>query len=70
MRRKRDLGLDTGGGARRAVGVMTKRLCKAAKRSRKLGVNRRHTKKASGLRGTNICSSFGARDHKRNFFSM
>ena len=35
------------GGAGRAVSVIRKRLCKAAKRSKRLGVIRRHTKKAS-----------------------
>ena len=61
-RRTRDLGVDTGGGSRRAVGVVRKRLCKAAKRSRRLAVIRRHTKKASALHSTNIWpfSSFGA----------
>ena len=61
-RRTRDLGVDTGGGSRRSVGVMRKRLCKAAKRSRRLAVIRRHTKKASSLHSTNIwpCASFGA----------
>ena len=62
MRRTRDLGLDTGAGARRAVRVMRKRLCEAAKPCGRLGVIRRYTKKASSLHGTNIwpCSSFGA----------
>ena len=61
-RRTRDLGVDTGGGARRAVGVMRKRLCKAAKRCKRLAVIRRHTSKASALHSTNIwpCSSFGS----------
>ena len=61
-RRKRDLGVDTGGGSRQAVGVLRKRLCKAAKRSRKLAVIRRHSKKATSLHSTNIwpCASFGA----------
>ena len=40
-RRTRDLGVDTGGGSRRAVGVMRKRLCKAAKRSRWLTPKKR-----------------------------
>ena len=39
-RRTRDLKVDTEGGARRAVGVMRKRLCTAAKRRRRLGVIR------------------------------
>ena len=51
------------GGSRRAVGVMRKRLCKAAKQGKRLPVIRRHTKKkASSPHSTNIwpCSSFGA----------
>ena len=58
-----DLGVDTGGGSRRAV-LMRKQtpVCKAAKRSKRLAVTRRHTKKASSLHSNNIwpCSSFGA----------
>ena len=53
-RRTRDLGVDTGGG--RAVEVMRKRLRKAAKRSRRLAVFRRHTKKSDIW----PCTSFGA----------
>ena len=45
---------DSGGGSRRAVGLMRKRLCKAAKRSKRLAVIRRHTKKASSLHSTSI----------------
>ena len=45
-RRARDLGVGSEGGARRAVGVERKRLCKAAKPSKRLGVVRRHTKKS------------------------
>ena len=61
-RRTRDLGFDSGGSARRAVGLTRKRLCKAAKRSKRLAVIRRHTKKAPSLHRTNIwpCSSLGA----------
>ena len=53
-RRTRDLGVDTGRGARRADGVMRKRLCKAAKRCKRLAVPRRHTKKVSSLHRTNF----------------
>ena len=70
-RRTRDLGVDTGGGAGRAVGVMRKTpgLRKAAKRSGRLGVIRRHTKKSvlgrvgiaeSAVRGTRaVCPKAG-----------
>ena len=56
-RRTRDLGVDMGGGSRRAVGVMRKRLCKAAKRGRRLAAIRRHTMTASALHSTNIAPS-------------
>ena len=61
-RRTRGLGVDRGGVSRRAVGVMRKCLCKAAIRSKRLAVIRRHTKKATSLHSTNIwaCFSFGA----------
>ena len=59
-RRTVDFGVDTGGGSRRASGVI--RLRKAAKRSKRLAVTRRHTKKASSLHSTELwpCSSFEA----------
>ena len=59
-RRTRYLGADTGGGSRRTVGVMRKRLCKASKRGKSLAVIRHHTKKATSLHSTNIwsCASF------------
>ena len=47
-----------------------KALVKAAKRSRRLGVIRCHTKKASGLHGTRIwhCSGVGAAGHGHRAF--
>ena len=47
--------IDTGGGSRRAVGVMRKRC-------RRLAVIRRHTKKVTSLYSTNVwpCASCGA----------
>ena len=60
-RRTRDLKVDTEGGSRRAVGVMRKRLFKAAKRCRRFAVTLFY-KKGSRLHSTTIspCSSFGA----------
>ena len=58
-RRTRELGVDTGGGARRAVGVMRKRLCNAAKGITRLGIIRRHTQKMSSLHSTNIWPAWG-----------